>query len=159
MKSSAEVVDARRDHILRTETHVPRPREEVFEFFASADNLQRITPPELDFEIRTPRPIEMQDGALIDYRLKLFGISFAWKTRISLWDPPTTFVDEQIAGPYKRWIHTHTFTDVACGTRVNDTVRYRLPLYPIGEAAFPLVRRQLGRIFTYRSEQLREILG
>jgi hypothetical protein len=42
----------------------------VFEFFSIAHNLERITPPWLRFEVRTPEPVRMQAGALIDYRLR-----------------------------------------------------------------------------------------
>jgi ligand-binding SRPBCC domain-containing protein len=147
------------EHLLRTETFVPRPRAEAFAFFADAENLQRITPPELNFRIRTPLPIRMAPGAVIDYRLGLFGVGFAWTTLISAWEPDTRFVDEQLRGPYARWVHTHSFHDAEGGTRVTDEVRYRLPLYPLGELAHPLVARQLRRIFHYRAARLRELLG
>lgn len=147
------------DHVLTTETLVQRPREEVYAFFSDAGNLQRITPPELDFAIRTPLPIRMGQGTLIEYELRLFRIPFPWTTLISLWEPGDRFVDEQVKGPYARWVHTHTFADAPGGTRVTDRVDYRLPLFPAGEVAYPLVRRQLRRIFEYRRERLREILG
>lgn len=146
------------EHLLTTETLIPRPREEVFAFFAAAENLERITPPELQFRIRTPLPIGMEAGALIEYRLGLFGVPFRWRTRISRWEPPESFADEQLQGPYARWIHTHRFEQVEGGTRVTDEVRYRLPLYPLGELALPLVRLQLRRIFSYRTRRLHELL-
>lgn len=149
----------RRDHLLHAEILIPRPRAEVFDFFAAAENLERITPPELGFEITTPLPISMGAGALIDYRLRLFGIPFRWRTRISRWEPASAFVDEQISGPYDLWVHTHTFRDATGGTLVGDEVRYRLPFFPFGEIAYPLVRLQVRRIFDYRARRLRELLG
>jgi ligand-binding SRPBCC domain-containing protein len=145
-------------HILRSETFVPRPRDETFAFFAAAENLERITPPELRFVIGTPLPITMAQGGLIEYHLRLFRIPFRWTSVISEWDPPHYFVDEQLKGPYSVWVHAHSFEEAPGGTRVLDEVTYRLPLYPLGELAYPLVRRQLQRIFAYRALRLEQLL-
>lgn len=143
---------------LETTTELPLPIGDVFAFFANAENLERITPPELAFEILTPTPIDIKEGALIDYRLGLFGIPFGWQTRIVEWQPNGHFVDEQVRGPYATWRHRHTFSECEAGTRMTDRVEYRLPLWPAGAVALPLVRRQLDRIFRYRASAIREIL-
>lgn len=147
---------------LETTLWLPLPVEEVFPFFASAGNLERITPPELRFRITTPEPIEMRPGALIDYQLALYGIPFRWRTRITRWEPPHRFCDEQLRGPYAKWYHTHTFAaetqEAIPGTRIHDHVAYRLPLGWLGLPAHPFVKRQLHRIFSYRQQAVREAL-
>ena len=143
---------------LRAVTELPLPRSRVFPFFADAANLDRLTPPELHLRIRTPLPIAMQVGALIEYRIALFGVPFGWRTRITRWEPESCFVDEQVRGPYRLWEHTHRFDENGSLTRMEDIVRWALPLAPLGELAAPLVRRELGRIFAYRERALRHAL-
>jgi ligand-binding SRPBCC domain-containing protein len=147
-------------HLLTRTQLVPRPRAEVFAFFADPWNLERITPPHLRFRILTPPPIELRAGALIDYRLSLFGVPFGWRTVIEAWEPGVRFVDRQLRGPYRRWHHTHTFADAPGGTLIGDRVEYQLPLGPLGEVARALVvRRQLDAIFDYRRRAIEALWG
>lgn len=149
-----------RDHVLRTRVQLAVPRHRAFAFFGDAENLGRITPPEVAFSIQTPLPIAMRAGTLIDYTIGLHGIPLRWRTRIERWVPNEEFVDVQLRGPYAQWVHRHAFSDDgAGGTIIEDEVRYRLPLFPLGEIAHPVVRYQLRRIFSYRTEAVRRLLG
>lgn len=148
-----------KEHILERRTFVPRPVAVVFPFFAAAENLGRITPPELGFRIRSPLPIDMRAGALIEYTIRLYGIPLTWRTEITAWDPPRSFEDTQRAGPYAKWVHTHTFEAAGDGTTMVDRVVYALPFGYLGALAHPLVRLQLRRIFDYREGALRGAFG
>ncbi len=143
--------------LLEAEQVVPRIRDEVFPFFADASNLETLTPPWLGFRILTPRPILMRPGTIIDYRISLRGIPMRWRTLISTWEPPYRFVDEQLRGPYARWVHEHTFDEVPGGTLCRDRVSYALPVGgQLGRWAHTLfVRRDLERIFAYRRAKMR----
>jgi ligand-binding SRPBCC domain-containing protein len=132
---------------------IDRPRAEVFQFFATAENLGVVTPPELRFEILSELPISMAEGTHIEYRIRLHGIPMTWRTLIDRWEPPHLFQDSQLKGPYRMWVHRHEFEDLGESTRMLDTVWYRLPVMgPLNALVHPLVRRQLDQIFDYRAD-------
>jgi ligand-binding SRPBCC domain-containing protein len=128
---------------------------ETFAFFSDAGNLERLTPPWLNFRILTPRPIAMGVGTLIDYRIVLYGVPIPWQTRIDVWEPGVRFVDRQLSGPYLWWHHEHRFDAVEGGTRVTDHVEYVPRLRWVSS---PFVRRDVERIFAYRQEILPSLL-
>lgn len=147
------------EHILQCKQIIEHPRDEVFEFFADARNLERITPPELQFHIITPQPIDIKKGTLIEYQLKLLGFRVKWKTEITQWNPPHDFVDTALKSPYRQWIHLHKFIVGENGeTIMKDVVRYRLPLEPFGNLAHWYVKKELNYIFDYRRKVVAEIL-
>lgn len=143
-------------HTLDLELWLRRPIDEVFAFFSRAENLEAITPPWLRFTILTPTPIPMRAGTLIEYRLRLRGWPVRWTTRIAVWEPPRRFVDEQVRGPYRRWVHAHTFERRDGGTLARDRVEYDPPGGPLVHRLF--VRPEVERIFAYRQRRLRELL-
>jgi hypothetical protein len=97
----------------------------------------------------------MKQGALIDYRLRLRGIPIRWQSEITAWEPPHRFVDEQCRGPYRRWIHEHTFAGRDGGTLARDRVQYAVPGGSLVDYLF--VARDLKRVFAFRQETLRRI--
>lgn len=148
------------EQVLEREQRIELPVDEVFELFADAFNLERITPPWLRFRVVTPRPIEMRQGTLLQYRLRLHGIPVKWRTRITTWDPPRRFIDEQISGPYALWHHTHEFEPDGEATVIRDRVRYRIGLGPLGALALRLfVGRDVERIFDYRRAAMLELIS
>lgn len=140
-----------------SELWLPREREEVFEFFSDPANLEAITPPWLKFQTTTSAKIDMQAGTLIDYRLRVHGIPLRWRTEIKVWDPPARFVDEQIRGPYRQWIHEHTFEPRDGGTLIRDRVRYAVPFDFLTHRL--LVRPDIEQIFAYRTKTLRALFA
>jgi len=146
---------------LTTWIWLPLPRPAAFAFFSDAGNLERITPAMLRFHVLTPQPIDMRQGTLIDYRISLRGLPMTWRTEITRWDPPVAFADTQLRGPYKTWVHTHTFEEQDGGTLISDRVLYELPGPAfIGHLANRLlVQRDVTSIFGYRHHALEAALG
>ena len=131
---------------------LPRPREEVFDFFANAENLELLTPPWLHFSILSPLPVEMKLGAVLEYKIRLRGIPLTWVSQITQWEPPFRFEDTQVRGPYRKWVHRHFFEETTNGTLVVDDVKYRVPGGAIVNKLF--VAGELKRIFDYRRAKL-----
>ena len=135
----------------------PESLDVVFPFFADPSNLEKITPPWLNFTIVTSGPIRMAVGQRIDYKLRLHGIPLSWQSEITAWEPPYRFIDEQRRGPYQQWIHEHRFEESDNGTLVHDRVDY---VVPGGELIHKLfVLPDLKRVFAYRHHILRKQFG
>jgi ligand-binding SRPBCC domain-containing protein len=138
---------------------VDRSLGETFAFFEDPRNLSRITPDWLRFTIKTAG-VEMRRGAEIDYTIRWLGLPMKWRTLITGYEPPHSFEDSQIKGPYRLWVHRHTFEAAGQGTLVRDSVRYSLPLGGLGLLTHAIaVRRQLEGIFVYRQKTLAVLLG
>lgn len=133
------------------EQYIPHPPEKVFSFFESAHNLEKITPPTLNFTVRGMSTDRIQQGTLIDYDLKIHGLPVKWKTEIDEWQPPRRFVDNQLKGPYRVWCHTHEFHPFCGGTLMVDKIRYKLPLGVLGKLlAGTFVKNDVSKIFAFR---------
>ena len=130
----------------------------VFDFFAKPENLKLITPGNLFFEILTPSPIDMREGALIEYRINILSIPVRWRTIISKFDAPNIFIDEQLLGPYSKWHHTHCFSFKDGCTTVEDTVEYLPPANILGVIANRFyIKKTLREIFEYRFHETAKI--
>ena len=143
---------------LNSHQFIPEPIEKVFSFFSKPENLENITPERLHFTIHTPSPIPMDVGQIIDYTIRIRGISMHWRSRIARYDPPNCFIDEQIKGPYSIWHHTHTFMQKDGGTYIIDHVKYKIPFGFIGKIANSVwISRDLNSIFSYRKKAIAKI--
>ena len=143
-----------RPYVFCAEQLVPRPLNEVFDFFSRAENLQQLTPPWLHFRILSINPQPVERGTRIRYSLR-------WRIfPIVVWEPPHRFIDLQLKGPYKLWRHEHRFIADGSATRIQDEVQYELPFGFMGRMAHGLkVRRDVESIFEYRKKAMAERFG
>ncbi len=146
--------------IFRAVQFVPRPLQEVYNFFSEANNLQKLTPAWLHFRILSVDPAPIRKGTLIHYSLRWRIFPIHWTTEIIEWEPPHRFVDLQLKGPYSLWRHEHRFAAVENGTRISDEVQYRLPFGVLGSIAHTLkVKKDVETIFAYRTEAVNRLFG
>jgi len=156
------------DYVLERRLWLPRPRPEVFAFFADVRNLERVNPPRVRLRWLSPPPETLSAGAVINFSIRMAGLPVRWRVFIREFDPPYRFVDVEIWGPFARWEHRHRFGEGPAsegvagpmGTWVEDRVTYRLPLGRLGDVAHALgVKRQIAGLFAYRERRLVELLG
>ena len=154
------------DHILERRLWLPRPRPEVFEFFADPASLSRVQPAWARPRWIAPPPLRLDAGAVLDFRVPALPV--AWRVMIREWDAPYRFVDVQLRGPFARWEHRHRFVEGprdggaggAPGTWIEDRVTYRLPGAALGQIAHALgAGRRVRALFDYRDRRLRELFG
>ena len=154
----------RSSYRLTNEIVVGSPLEDVFEFCRDTRYLNQISPPLLHFQPRQRPEIDVKiaAGVEIEYDMRLHGLPVRWRSRISVFDPPHRFVDEQMTGPYLHWSHLHTFQALHDGnTLIGDVVDYKLPGGTViaNLAQMLFVKRDLKKVFSHRSMKYRELLG
>ena len=132
-----------------------------WDFFSSPQNLKKITPEYMGFNIKYELPEKMYEGLMIEYTVKpVLGIPMTWVTEIKTVKDNLFFVDEQRKGPYKIWHHEHHFKEDDGGIEMTDIVSYEIPLGIIGRLAHSLfVRKKLESIFNYRIQMVDEIFS
>jgi len=148
-------------YTLKKEQIVLKNISTVFDFFSKPENLSVITPRSMKFKILTPSPIDMKEGALIDYTVSIMLIPIRWRTLITKFSPPNLFIDQQLKGPYSIWHHTHIFEKISENeTLIKDKVVYGVPFGIIGRLAHYLyIKRDLKKIFTYRKNKIEQIFN
>ena len=146
------------EYLLERVSTVPTTLDKAWAFFSDPRNLAFITPPEMDFQIRTKlEPGEFYEGMIIEYTVKPFGnIPVRWVSEICEIVDKERFVDAQRKGPYKKWVHRHEFSEGEGGVHMRDVVIYAMPYGILGRLMhWLIVRRQLERIFDFRSQKIR----
>jgi len=140
---------------------LPLRLEDAWDFFSRPENLARITPRDLGFEVTSGLPERMYAGMIVSYRVRpLAGVGVAWITEITHVNEPHFFVDEQRSGPYRFWHHQHHFESLASGIRMTDLVHYQLPFgWPGHLLCGRMVADRLEKIFAYRSQVLSRLFG
>lgn len=132
----------------------------VFRFFENPHNLKRITPPWLNFRVRSSTDETIEEGARIRYTISWLGLPLRWESLIARYEKGVLFADQMLQGPYKSWYHTHEFKEVPGGVEMTDRVEYQLPWRWLGRIAHAvLIRRQLEAIFDFRAREIARILG
>jgi uncharacterized protein (TIGR01777 family) len=135
---------------------VNSPKTNVFSFFSNEMNLEKITPSFLNFKVLGKSTEALDEGTLIDYKLNIHGVPVKWKTRINHFHENESFIDEQLKGPYSKWVHYHEFKTLRNGTLIKDKVIYKVPFGSLGNLLVGwLVKKDVRNIFNFRNKVIK----
>ena len=122
--------------------------QQLWDFHDRADALSSLIEPGAGVSVvRHQWPLEIGSESLLMVPF-LPGSRMAWLARISEYEPPHRFVDEQVEGPFAAWRHEHLMVETPEGCRLEDRITYRLRWWQWPGAWY--VRSQLRRTFAYR---------
>ena len=148
-------------YTLHKEIEVEASLDKVWEFISHPQNLDRITPDDMEFKIVTEVPDQMSNGLLVEYRVRIPLMGWqVWVSELKHIEPGRYFVDEQKIGPYRFWYHEHRIEPAGDKVKVIDHVSYEVPFGFIGRIGHALfIRPTLERIFRHREKMFKDLLA
>lgn len=148
-------------HTLHREQIIPTSVDVLWDYFSAPQNLNDMTPHDMNFQIVRGGDVKMYEGQIIEYRVEFIrGIRSLWLTEIAHVREKEYFVDEQRVGPYRFWYHEHKFESVAGGVKMTDHVTYAAPFGFLGDVVNAAwIRRRLDAIFDFRQRRIIELFG
>jgi uncharacterized protein (TIGR01777 family) len=136
-------------------SRMPAPADVVFAWHERPGALERLTPPWQRVRV-LERSGGIRDGGRLTLEVRAGPFARRWVAVHRDYEAGRRFADEQVEGPFARWVHVHRVEPAGEGAAVlEDRVDYALPLGAIGElAGGRRVRAGLRRVFTYRHRLL-----
>lgn len=138
---------------------LPVPAEDLQGWHFRLGAFERLSPPWAEITAADGDPIP-RSGETFAFQVRQSVFSRRWVARFLPHPSDRGFVDEQVAGPFARWKHTHTFAPAeAQQSLLVDEVEYALPFGLAGRlAGAALARRQIERLFGFRHRRTRQDL-
>ena len=103
-------------------------------------------------------------GETVTWRARHFGVPWTMTSRITAFDEPHRFTDEQVSGPFHSFRHVHIFEPLerpmgTARTIMLDDITFSAPLGPLGVVAEHLaLTRHLQRLIRARNRWLADAL-
>jgi uncharacterized protein (TIGR01777 family) len=140
--------------VIERSSRLPFPAPTVFAWHERPGAFERLTPPWEHARV-LERSGGLEDGARVVLRVGS-PVGLRGVARHRDYQPGRQFADEQVEGPFARWLHLHRFEPDGPGASVmTDRIEYAPPLGALGAAVAPLlIRSRLERLLAYRHELL-----
>jgi ligand-binding SRPBCC domain-containing protein len=135
------------------------PLARVFDVFARPAHLGRVMPADLHFRV-LEAPERLGPGARVTVQGRRWGLGQRVTSVVTEYEAGVCFVQEQVAGPFRRWAHRHEFAALPDGgTRVREVIDFEPPGGVLGlQLTAAAVERELTRVFAHRRERWAELL-
>ena len=135
---------------------IDAPVEKVWQFHERKDILDILTPPWQPVKV-IRREGGLGVGAISEFRIMLLVIPVRWLAEHIECQTNQIFVDTQVSGPMKSWLHRHQFTTESGQTRLTDSIEYEIPGGWLAEFLLGWwVNSRLKDMFRYRHQVTKE---
>ena len=101
---------------------VQAPIETVFGFHEREDALRLLSPAFPPVRV-LKRTGGIEPGSRVDLKIGLFY----WSALHTAYEKNVFFEDQQVRGPFVKWIHRHEFEPFGVATRLTDRIEFSLP--------------------------------
>lgn len=134
--------------------------ETAFNFLLRPANISKVSHPDIGLTF-TAAPEVIELGSLLEFKILARGQVQQITHEITLFERPLQFVEKQIRGPFKHWVHTHTFDASDEGVIViSDKIEFERPGGLIGLLVTEeKILDSLEDGFAHRHAQLRTLLA
>ena len=138
---------------------MPASRSALAAWHFSDGAINRLLPPWQDVRIEKNEPL--CDGSRTVLGLKVGPMRIRWVAVHEQVKPGEQFVDRSVQGPFKHWVHEHSFLDKgALQSDLRDSVEYQLPLSVISDLFMGWkIRSDLAQMFAFRHRRTRDDLA
>ena len=130
--------------------------EQLFAFHELPDAFLRLLPPDEKIRVIQIAP-NLDAGSRTIVKIR---IAFVWVTFESLhtaYDPPHSFEDQQVRGPFRSWRHRHIVEPHPEGAMLIDDIEYTPPFGILGRIVDPIViKPRLRKVFAFRHRVTRD---
>jgi len=154
----------------RRETRIEAPLDVVWDFHSRKEGLEALTPDWMGLDVESvvgpdgePDPTVLDVGSELHLVTRPLDIGPRQRVVSRIVEREERegaahFSDEMVEGPFREWLHTHTFFADGDATILRDEVGYRLPLGAAGDAVGPLAKVGFAPMFRFRHRRTRELL-
>ena len=143
----------------RRRSRLPYPPAHVFAWHMRPGAFRRLTPPWMQVR-EIEREGEIHDGGRVLLGIRQGPAELKWEAKHTAFEEGRLFRDEQVSGPFGKWVHTHRFLEADDGgCLMEDEVEWAAPLGSAGKIfGEPFIEGELERMFAFRHARLRNDL-